>query len=243
MSNASRSAPPRITVLELDELCPLDRFDPWLRAGAQLDVRRVWERPDAFSTDLADGLVVLGGRANALDDAASPWLPAVMRMLRRAVDAQVPTLGICLGHQILAREFGGEVQAPAAGRDEEGAAEIAWSEESASDPMVGELARAGACIVAESHNDAVTRIPDGASLLASSARCEVQAMRIGSAVGVQFHPEVSPERMELWTNGHGGDGAAVRREVEAVDAQVALAGRRLAEQFLVAVAAHAGTIS
>ncbi len=165
-----------------------------------------------------------------------------MHMLRRAVDAHVPTLGICLGHQILAHEFGGEVQAPAAGRDEEGAAEVVWSEQTVSDPLVGEFARAGASIVAESHNDAVTRIPDGASLLASSARCEVQAMRIGSAVGVQFHPEVSPERMELWTNGHGGDGAAIRREMEAVDAQVALVGRRLAEQFLVAVAVHAGTI-
>lgn len=242
MPNSSRSAPPRITVLELDELCPLDRFEPWLRAGAQLDVRRVWGQLDAFPAELADGLIVLGGRANALDDTASPWLPAVMRMLRRAVDADVPTLGICLGHQILAREFDGEVQSPATGRNEEGAAEIVWSGEAASDPLVGELARAGASIVAESHNDAVTRIPDGASLLASSARCEVQAMRIGSAVGVQFHPEASPERMELWTNGHGGDGAAVRREMEAVDAQVALAGRRLAEQFLVAVAARAGTI-
>ncbi|WP_297746719.1 type 1 glutamine amidotransferase [uncultured Tessaracoccus sp.] len=242
MPNSSRSASPHITVLELDELCPLDRFEPWLRIGAKLDVRRVWEQLDAFQTELADGLIVLGGRANALDDAASPWLPMVMRMLRRAVDADVPTLGICLGHQILAREFGGEVQAPAAGRDEEGAAEVVWSEQAVSDPLVGELARAGASIVAESHNDAVTRIPDGASLLASSARCAVQAMRIGSAVGVQFHPEVSPERMELWTNGHGGDGAAIRREMEAVDAQVALAGRRLAEQFLVAVAARAGTI-
>ena len=242
MPNSSRSASPHITVLELDELCPLDRFEPWLRIGAKLDVRRVWEQLDAFQTELADGLIVLGGRANALDAAASPWLPMVMRMLRRAVDADVPTLGICLGHQILAREFGGEVQAPAAGRDEEGAAEVVWSEQAVSDPLVGELARAGASIVAESHNDAVTRIPDGASLLASSARCAVQAMRIGSAVGVQFHPEVSPERMELWTNGHGGDGAAIRREMEAVDAQVALAGRRLAEQFLVAVAARAGTI-
>ena len=242
MPNSSRSASPHITVLELDELCPLDRFEPWLRIGAKLDVRRVWEQLDAFQTELADGLIVLGGRANALDAAAAPWLPMVMRMLRRAVDADVPTLGICLGHQILAREFGGEVQAPAAGRDEEGAAEVVWSEQAVSDPLVGELARAGASIVAESHNDAVTRIPDGASLLASSARCAVQAMRIGSAVGVQFHPEVSPERMELWTNGHGGDGAAIRREMEAVDAQVALAGRRLAEQFLVAVAARAGTI-
>lgn len=242
MPNASISALPRITVLELDELCPLDRFEPWLRTGAQLDVRRVWERPDAFSTDLADGLIVLGGRANALDDSASPWLASVRSMLRRAVDAHVPTLGICLGHQILAREFGGEVEAPAAGRDEEGAAEIVWSEEAASDPLVGELAHAGASLVAESHNDAVTRIPDGASLLASSSRCAVQAMRIGAAVSVQFHPEVSPERMELWTNGHGGDGAAIRCEMDAVDAQVALAGRRLAEQFLVAVAARAGAI-
>lgn len=242
MLTSARRALPCITVLELDELCPLDRFEPWLCAGARLDMRRVWEQPDAFSADLTDGLVVLGGRANALDDAASPWLPAVMRMLRRAVDAHVPTLGICLGHQILAREFGGEVEAPAAGRDEEGVANIVWSEEAASDPLVGELARAGASIVAESHNDAVTRIPDGASLLASSARCEVQAMRIGSAVGVQFHPEVSPERMELWTNGHGGDGAATRREMDAVDAQVAFAGRRLAEQFLVAVTAQAGAI-
>ena len=229
---AAHDLPPRITVIQPDELCPLDRLEAWFGPSVQLDVRRTEGRAVPTFDEVGDALIVLGGRASAVDDATSPWLPALMELLRDAVVRQLPVLGICLGHQILARAFGGEVQVPAGGQDEEGAFRITWSDEAAADPLVGALARAGLSTVAESHNDAVTRIPDGASLLASSARCPVQAMRVGSAVGVQFHPEVSPERMEVWTNGHGGDGAAIRREMDDVDREVAAGGKALAEQFV-----------
>lgn len=223
---------PRITVVQPDDLCPLDRLEKWLGPDARLDVRRLDRHAVPVSEELGDALIVLGGRASAVDDASSPWLPALMDLLRDAVDADLPVLGICLGHQVLARAFGGDVQAPAVGQDEEGALRITWNRPAVGDPLVAPLASAGESIVAESHNDAVTRLPDGASLLASSARCPVQAMRIGSAVGVQFHPEASPERMEQWTNGHGGDGAAIRREMDDVDDAVAGCGKALAEQFI-----------
>lgn len=240
LTTASMRSRPRVTVLQPDELVPLDRFHDWLHPTVSLEIHRLWEQPVPTFAELGDGLLILGGRGDALDTERSPWLPAVMTLLRDAVAASLPTLGICLGHQILACAFDGSVQAPATGQDEEGAATLSWTDAASSDPVLGALAATGRGIVAESHNDAVTQLPSRAVLLASSTRCVVQAMRIGSALGVQFHPEVSPRRMELWANGHGGDGAAMRHEMEAVDDEVAASGRCIAERFIATVTAHAG---
>lgn len=230
---------PRLTVLQPESFVPLDRFARWLD-GVELDVVNLEQAAPPAASEIGDGLLVLGGRMNAVDDAATPWLPAVHELLRDAVAAGIPTFGICLGHQLLAHALSGEVACPAEGQNEEGAVTVRWSDDAARDPLVGALAATGKSVVAESHDDAVVRLPDGAVLLASSDRCPVQAFRIGSAVGVQFHPEASPELMEAWTNGHGGDGAAIRREMEAVDDQVAATGQKLARAFVAEVCRHAG---
>src|SRR4051795_10060252 len=57
-----------------------------------------------------DALIVLGGPMGAMDDDRAPWLPAVRSLLATAVDDGVPTLGICLGAQMLAAAAGGEVR-------------------------------------------------------------------------------------------------------------------------------------
>lgn len=222
----------RITVLQPEPYVPLDRFAGWLD-----DVEVVvvdLERDAVPAVDaLGDALLVLGGRMDANDDARSPWLPAVRQLLRGAVDARVPTLGICLGHQILATAFGGEVTVGAKAQDEEGAVELRWEADADDDPLVGPIARdPRPSIVAQSHHDAVTRLPEGATLLASSDACPVQAFRVGSAVGVQFHPEASPELMARWADGHGGDGEAIRREMTAVDDDVARVGEALARALV-----------
>jgi len=97
----------------------------------------------------------------------------------------VPILGICAGHQFMARFFGGEA-APAK-VPEYGKVEIEVVEE---DVLFRGLPRK--MIVWESHNDEVTRLPSRFILLASSPNCKVQAMRHESRplFGLQFHPEV-----------------------------------------------------
>ena len=72
--------------------------------------------------------------------------------------------------------------------------------DAAADPVLGPVVQTlGRVVLAPSlHSDAITDLPAGATWLASSRSYPYQAFRIGSALGVQFHPEVSPERMAQW---------------------------------------------
>src|SRR5436305_8615618 len=103
-----------------------------------------------------DALIVLGGPMGADDDNGAPWLPATRSLLATAVDDGVPTLGICLGAQLLAVAAGGEVQrgsaGPAIGL---GSVQVAMSDG---------LLEAGTLPVVQWHHDTVTRLPEGAEL-------------------------------------------------------------------------------
>lgn len=139
--------------------------------------------------DLA-GLVVMGGPQDADDDAGHPGLAAERRLLAEAVDAGLPTLGVCLGMQLLALALG----APLHRRH---GTEIGFApvDVVAHDPL---LAPAGPRpTVLHWHADAVD-LPAGATLLASTETTPVQAFRAGSAVGTQFHLEVDVTVLDLW---------------------------------------------
>lgn len=126
----------RITVLQPDSFAPMQRLGPWLeRAGATL---RTVDLGEPLPIDASgDPLILLGGRADALDTHASPWLPAVHELLHSAVESGTPVLGICLGHQIIADCFGGEVSVGLAAQDEEGATQVALTDAGVDDPLLG----------------------------------------------------------------------------------------------------------
>src|SRR4051795_11980632 len=84
-------------------------------AGLSLDVRRMYDGASLPALAEADALVVLGGPMGAYDDERVPWLGAVKRLLGEAVEHTVPTLGVCLGAQLLAVACGGSVTKGAAG--------------------------------------------------------------------------------------------------------------------------------
>jgi len=129
-------------------------------------------------------LVSLGSEASAFDDAGVAWLAAERRALDRALEHDVPVLGICFGGQHLARALGGTV-GPAA------RPEVGWmAVESLAPEIVGE----GPWL--QWHRDAFTT-PPGAELLARSAVCD-QAFRLGPHLGVQFHPEVDAAVVADW---------------------------------------------
>src|SRR3954453_6213940 len=126
-----------------------------------------------------DALVVLGGPMSALDDDAAPWLPSVRSLLTTAVDDGVPTLGICLGAQLLAAACGGTGVRGDAGP------EIGYGEVTV--PTADVVLAEGSMPVVQWHFDTVSALPDGATLLASSDRYAVQAFRVGEvAWGLQF---------------------------------------------------------
>jgi GMP synthase-like glutamine amidotransferase len=180
---------PTVLVLELDRSDPPGRLADWLReAGAGVEVRA--DVPASLAG--YDGLVVLGGSQSANDAELAP----VRALLREAVTAEVPTLAICLGAQLLAVAHGGRVQADPE-RAEIGAQLIAKRTAAGTDPLFG--ARPITPDVIQWHFDAVTALPPGAVHLASSPVCANQAFRVGRlAWGVQFHIETTPEVVRDW---------------------------------------------
>jgi GMP synthase (glutamine-hydrolysing) len=129
----------------------------------------------------ADGVVLSGG-ALSLEDSEAP-LGRIADWIDRA---EVPVLGICVGHQFLARHFGGAVarsKAPEFGR-------VDVSVDAPGHPLFSGLPPA--LRVWASHNDSVVRLPPDWHKLAHSDACPVQAMAHPARpiFGVQFHPEV-----------------------------------------------------
>jgi len=177
-------------------------------AGLLLDVRRPYDG-SALPAEL-DGhaaVVVLGGSMGAYDDEAAPWLPVTRQLLAAAVGAGVPTLAVCLGAQLLAVATGGRVERGGDG-PEVGPGLVAKRDAAGADRLFGPVPFTPD--VLHWHWDAVTVLPPGAVLLASSTRYAHQAFRVGDAAwGVQFHPETTPEMVRRWA---AEDAAALSAE-------------------------------
>lgn len=150
----------------------------------------------AASADLA---VVLGAPIDADDDARYPYLADVREVLAARLEANLPTLGICLGAQLMAMTFGGAVV--------RGTKEVGWAELTA--PDSGRVvsspwdALVGAPVL-HWHGDTV-ELPPGAELVASTDATPHQVFVMGRQVAFQCHPEADPEAIERWLIGHTGD--------------------------------------
>ncbi len=220
------------TILQPDPQVPVDRFGPWLASNRVLvRARPLWSSPMPTPDDVGHGVVVLGGTMSAHDQAEHPWIDPLKGLLVQLVEADIPVLAICLGHQLLAEAFGGAVRVAEPDGGEHGAHEIFWTGMGRQDPLTDRIAVNAASVVAESHSDIVTELPPAATLLASSERYANQAFRIGSAVGVQFHPEASPELMGRWAELGNGDAREMRRSMQKHDTEVSRNGRLLAQAF------------
>src|SRR5262245_47112787 len=162
---AAGSRPPRhIVVIEHEATCPLDRLAYWLD-GADVEMVRPYAG-DAVPESVEGGLIVLGGQMSAYDDRGAPWLPAVRDLLATSVATGGPTLGICLGAQLLAVACGGRVEVKAAPGREAGVVDLRWRPEAASDPLVHSLPRPSAG--PSMHADAVVELPAESTWLAFS---------------------------------------------------------------------------
>jgi GMP synthase (glutamine-hydrolysing) len=189
----------RVLVVEHEPGAGPEMFRPWLAsAGVDVDVCRPYAG-DALPRSVGhDGLLVLGGSMGAHDDQKAPWLAEVRTMLADTTAQGLPVLGICLGAQLLAAACGGLVE-PSPSGGELGLGRIDLNEEALADRLFAGLASPVEAV--QAHEDDITRLPDGAVLLASSALCRVQAYRIGHrAWGVQFHPEASAAVLQAWAD-------------------------------------------
>jgi GMP synthase (glutamine-hydrolysing) len=189
----------RLLVAVVHETDPAARLGDWLRAaGAELDERHLGTGDELPVTlDGVDGLVVLGGPQSALDDEqTSPELVPVRNLLKQALDADVPTLAVCLGAQLLAQVGGGVVRKGIEG-PEVGAMLVAKRDAADKDPVFRPLPLTPD--VLQFHHDEISQLPTGATLLASSPVYANQAFRVGRHVyGLQFHIETTPEMVHEW---------------------------------------------
>ena len=151
-----------------------------------------------------DAVVVFGGGMNVRDAERLPWMRAEVELLRDALQAGVPALGICLGAQLLASAAGAEIRRSPS--PEIGWFDIARTAEGAADPLLGRLP---ARFLAYEWHSYAFALPAGAVELARSAACS-QAFRLGDRVwAVQFHPEVVPAIVEEWALDYESDADAI----------------------------------
>jgi len=165
-------------------------------AGWELDIRLMEDRRIHLPPDLAgfDALVVLGGPMGANDDAAHPYLPRVVALIRDAAQRAIPALGICLGAQLMARALGGAVY-------RNPVPEIGWYRVALTE--AGRTASLFAGLpdeltVFQWHGDTFD-LPAQAVHLAASEDCPHQAFSFRDRLfALQFHLEVTPEIIDSW---------------------------------------------
>ena len=170
--------------------------DGWMVEGLQfpatvMDPRTGAELPPP---DQVAGAVLTGSSAMVTD--REPWSERTGQWLRELVRRDIPVLGVCYGHQLLAQVHGGEVGYYPR-RREIGTIDIHLRPAAAKDPLMDGLPeRFPAQAI---HSQGVQRLPAGAVHLASGAFEPNQAFRLGRcAWGVQFHPEFSARAMRAY---------------------------------------------
>jgi GMP synthase-like glutamine amidotransferase len=195
-------------VIENDPSDDLRRLGEWLTdAGLELTVLRPHagdELPE--NLDGYQAFVVLGGDRSAYDGAdgtpGAPWFPALEGLLRKAVRHRVPTLGVCLGGQLLATAHGGLVERSTSG-PEIGPALVGRRDAADNDPLFKYIPLLPD--VVQWHTDEITELPLGAVLLAASTRYPHQAFRLGDrAWGIQFHIECDADMIADWARHDDG---------------------------------------
>lgn len=154
---------------------------------------REWQVPLGGSPPpVPDAVIVLGGGMHPDEDERHGWLRPELNWLAGLLETGTPLLGVCLGAQLVARAAGAEVF-----RTSE--PEIGWwpvelTEAASADPVARTLPRRFEAF--QWHHYSHT-LPQGAVELARSPVC-LQAYRLGSAWGVQFHPEIRAQQVDAW---------------------------------------------
>jgi len=179
--------------------------------GARLTTVRVFEgEPVPAHIAPHDALVVMGGPMGVYEADRHPHLAAEIELIRRAVESDIPVLGVCLGSQLLAAALGATVR-PA--RKELGWFPVTLAMD---DPLWAGLP--GAFTAFHWHGDAFDP-PPGSVPLASSELTPCQGFRHGSHIGLLFHMEMSEPMIR----------ALVEHDLASGYADVATAGRALDE--------------
>lgn len=208
-------------------------FEPVLRARG-FEIHHLQAGVDDLSPVRdADLAIVLGGPIGADEVDLYPWLADELDAVSSRTRALRPTIGICLGAQLMALALGARVVAN--GTKEIGYAPLTLTAAGERSP----LAVLGGSSVLHWHGDRFD-VPDGAELLAGSAVCAQQAFSVGkNLLALQFHAEADPHALERWLIGHacelaqvGVDPRALRADAQRFGAELSLRGAQLLNTWL-----------
>ena len=185
------------------------------------------------------GLVVLGGAMGANDDDTCPWLSPTRALVREAVRDDVPTLLVCLGHQLGAVALGGRVARNPAG-PLWGVVPVGLTEAGRADVLLRHLPSSAA--VVHWNGDVVTELPGAAVVLARDPRGDVQAVRYAPRMwGLQCHPEADAAIVAGW--GASEEDPEDRRRAERAIAQTRAHDAHLARAWAPVLEAFAAVIA
>jgi GMP synthase (glutamine-hydrolysing) len=172
-----------------DAIYPTERF----ASHAPLSYPGLPAEPGDYS-----GLIVMGGPMSAHDTAEHGFLMELMALIRGFGVQKRPVLGVCLGAQVIAKAYDGEVFR--IGKLEAGYVAMHTTPEAEHDPVFAGLT--GDFSAFHTHYEGVRNVP-GATVLASGGANAVQAYRVGATYGVQFHPEVTIDVARDWVRKFG----------------------------------------
>jgi GMP synthase (glutamine-hydrolysing) len=201
-------------------------LDPWARP---IQTSRPYLGEGLPQPQSVGGIIITGSHDMVTDKHS--WSEKTAAWMRLAVDGEIPLLGVCYGHQLLAYALGGEVGDNPHGK-EYGSVTLRLSGEARQDPLFERLP--ASFTVQACHRQSVLTLPDASVLLASSDMDPHHAFAVGRrAWGVQFHPEFSVEVLRLYIQRFAGDLAAQGQDAKRLqdDLRASPIGHRLLRRF------------
>ena len=157
--------------------------DPSIEAVA-IDVVGGEPVPDDVST--FDGYIITGSRHGVYED--HPWISPMEDLVRKAAEKNIPNIGICFGHQLMAQAFGGKVEKSDKGWG------VGLNNYEMLEPLPAAQGDLGPVNVPAMHQDQVIEAPQNATLISGWEFCPLGGFRYpGGAISFQFHPEFASD--------------------------------------------------